>query len=221
LQVSVWSFLDTVKAEKVDAVSLVYRSSNITLIADELQSATLHQDWFQESGQPKDVVKTSDITFFDYDTFSIFVHSASKRAVAADASSQLVATSRIAPMMDRLVRESKLSKVTALTFGFVYEAVFEQEASKFLTGKYLRANVLGGLGKEGLRAAGIRLVCEEDDHVVRATLDSVPKNPFAISIYLNYHQDSPPKTVYSDIINRFGQYTADAPLFAGRIVNVA
>lgn len=206
-------------AEKAAAVSLVYRTCNISLLADELHASTLQADWFSDLGQPKDVVKTSDVTFFDYETQTILVHTAGRRAVAADNSAQLVATSPIATMMDRVVRELKLSRVFALTFSFTFEAVFKEEASKFLGEKYLRVDALGKLGKE-VRGAGIRLVCNEDDHVVRLTVDSVAKNPFAISILLNYHHDSPPKAVYTDIINRFGQYTADAPSFAGKIVHV-
>jgi len=220
LQVPIGATVPIVTAEKLPDVSVVYRGSNITLLADELQASTLQQEWFQDLGQPKDVIKTSDITFFDYETASIFIHAAGKRAVAADSSSQLVATSRIAVMMDRIVRELKFSKVSALAFSFNYEAVFKEQASKFLADKYLRSSAISSLGKD-VRPAGVRLVSLEDDHVVRVTLDSVAKNPFAISLLLNYHHDTPSKAVYSDIINRFGQYTAEAPSWAEKIVNVA
>jgi hypothetical protein len=209
-----------VTSEKAPDVSIVYRGSTITLLADELQASTLQPGWFQDLGQPKDVVKTSDITFFDYETASIFIHAAGKRAVASDSSAQLAATSPIPVMMDRIVRELKLSKVSALAFSFNYEVVFKEQASKFLADKYLRDSAIRGLGRD-VRPAGIRLVSFEEDHLIRMTLDSVAKNPFAISVLLNYHHETPSQAIYSDIINRFGQYTAAAPTWVGKIINVA
>jgi hypothetical protein len=180
----------------------------------------MQPDWFPELGQPKDVIKTPDITYFDYETRSVFIHAAGKRAVAADNNPQLVATSPIAFMMDRIVRELKLSKVSALTFTYSYEAIFKEESSKFLTERYLNPRSLSSLGRD-VRGAGVRFVSVEDDYSVRVTVDSALKNPFAISLVLGYHHDSPPSSVYSDIINRFGQYTAEVTGRAGKIVNVA
>ena len=220
MQVPVGATVPIVTTEKAPEASIVYRGSTITLLSDELQASTLQQDWFQDLGEPKDVIKTSDITYFDYETASIFIHAAGKRAVAADSSTQLVATSPIAVMMDRMVREFKFGKVSALSFNFNYEAVFKEKASEFLEEKYLKDGAIRGLGKD-VRPAGLRLVSFEDDHAVRVTLDSVAKNPFAMSLLLNYHYDNPSRAVYSDIINTFGQYTAEAPSWAGRIVNVA
>ena len=80
--------------------------------------------------------------------------------------------------------------------------------------------MLKALGSD-VRGAGVRLVRLESDHAVRVTIDSAPKNPFALVLLLNLSSRFPRKAVYSDIIGRFGQYTADALVLAAQIINVS
>jgi hypothetical protein len=205
-------------SETKKGISLVYRECGIALIADDLVTSALKPEWF-DVGVPTQVVQTPEISYLDYGNSNIFVHGGTRRAVARDSSPDLVATSPIALMMDKLVRELGINKVTALGFNYTYEAVFPENSRDMLTERYFNQAILRSLG-DNAEAAGFRLILDQGECSLRVTVDRAVKNPFALNIILNYNYDDPPPQVYKDIINRFGQHTATAPGLAEKVTHV-
>lgn len=196
----------------------VFKQANITVVADGLQTSIVDASLFQDLGTPKNVLKIAPLSLLEFDKFGFLVEIDSRRAVAMDNSLELSPTSPISTMMEKYLRELKNVSVAAIGFNYLFEIVFGTAVVEAISPRFLRMESFVDLGKR-VRSAGFKVISEEEDHLVQLTFDPLWNNPFAVSVLINYHHETPAPDVVAGVTARFSKYAAHAPGLVERMLN--
>lgn len=195
-----------------------FKNSNITVVADGLYTSLLHSNFFPDLGPAQNTIQIPPMAILDYGRYSFVVDVEGRRAIARDTTGELTAKSPIASMAKKFIETAQNVTIKAVGFNYTYELVSPMPAAEFVVSRYLRGDVLPALGGEVV-GAGLKLVTKKGDHLVQVSIEPVWANPLALTVLINYHHDSPGTGTWPGIIDRFGQFVADAPEVIERVAN--
>ncbi len=204
-------------------MSSLYKTANITVVADGLYTSFLAADFFQDciGEKPKSVIQISDFAVFEYERYKIVVQVDARRLIAVDNGLQGSTTSAAPAAIKKFLERGREEiKVQAVGLNYAYELQSKRAIADVLLDEYFNRSSAQRIGEE-IEFAGLKLAARKDGYVFQVGIEPVWQKPFESVVSFNYHFDSKSSVDWPDIVDRFNEFAFVVPDFLSEMIDAA
>ena len=198
------------KAKKSPIQRTILKGTNITAVADGLNTSIISAGQFSEFGSVKSFFQAPQMAVVDFGKYSFFVQVDQRKALANDNSGDLTSNSPVRSMMKRFLQDSAGLRLSAVGFNFTFESILDVPLADFLRETYLQGESIGRFGKS-FQSFGFKLTVVRTDCLLQISVDPIWQNPTTALVVLNFHHEPPGPDISSRLVEMYGTLVGEAP----------